>query len=125
MWGSEQSTSLPGQFSASFRLPGVSVDTVCGDVLSESVQLGFEVSDLLLEISKFLRASMSLSVVCGGDQLDWQYLVMLDERAHSTEGGLEGREPIGGLIRNIEEDLGAIGDSLPLCWETRRVRELA
>jgi len=123
MWGSEQSTSLPSQFSASFRLPGVSVDTGCGNVLSESVQLGFEVSDLLLEISEFLRASVS--VMCDGHQLDWQYLVMFDERAHSTEGGFEGREPIGGLFRNIEEDLGAIGDSLPLCWETRRVRELA
>jgi len=40
---------------------------------------------------------------------------MLDERVHSTEGGLEGREPIGGLLRNIEEDLRGIDDSLPLC----------
>ena len=50
---------------------------------------------------------------------------MLDERAHSTEGGLKGREPIGGLFGNIEEDLRAIGDSLSLCWEIKTaVREL-
>ena len=42
-------------------------------------------------------------------------LVMLDERVHPTEGGLEGREPIGGLFRDIEEDLCAVDDSLPLC----------
>jgi len=44
-----------------------------------------------------------------------QYLVMLDERIYSTEGGFEGREPIGGLFRDIEEDLCAVDDSLPLC----------
>ena len=44
-----------------------------------------------------------------------QYLVMLDERIHPTEGGLEGREPISGLFCNIEEYLHAIDDSLPLC----------
>ena len=49
---------------------------------------------------------------------------MLNERAHSTEGGLEGREPIGGLFGDIEEDLGAIDDSLPLCWQIQTVREL-
>ena len=37
---------------------------------------------------------------------------MLDERVHPTEGGLEGREPIGGLFRHIEEDLQAIRDPL-------------
>ena len=50
---------------------------------------------------------------------------MLDQRAHSTEGGLEGREPIGRLFGNVEEDLGAIDDSLPLCWQIPAVRELA
>ena len=84
MWRSERSTSVLGQFFTSFGLSGVSVDTGRGNALFESVQLGFEVSDLLLEIFEFLRASVS--VVCGGDQLD-QYLVMLYEGAHSTEGG--------------------------------------
>ena len=55
-----------------------------------------------------------MSVVRDGYKLG-QYLVMLDERAHSTEGGLEGREPVGGFFGDIEEDLRAIGDSLPLC----------
>ena len=47
---------------------------------------------------------------------------MLDERIHPTEGGLEGREPIGGLFRNIEEDLRGIGHSLPLCCEIQKSR---
>jgi len=120
MWRSEQSVSAPGQFVASSRLSGVFVDTSRGNVLFESVQLGFEVSDLLLEVFEFLRASVS--VVCGGDQLD-RYLVMLDEGVHSTEGGFEGREPIGGLFRDIEEDLRAIGDSPPLYCEVQTVKE--
>jgi hypothetical protein len=36
---------------------------------------------------------------------------MLDERVHITEGRLEGREPIRGLLRNIEENLHTISDS--------------
>jgi len=118
MWRSERSTSAPGQFSASFGLSGISVDTGRGNVLFESVQLGSELSDLLLDIFEFLRESVS--IMCGGDQLD-EYLVMFDERVHSTEGGFEGREPIGGLFCNIEEDLRAIGDSLPLCCEVQIV----
>ena len=114
-------TGVPGQFSASFRLPRVPVDSCCGNVLFEPVQLGFEVFDLLLKILELLRASVL--VMRDGHQLD-QYLIMLDERAHSAEGGLEWREPIGGLFRKIEEDLRAIDDSLPLCWEIRTVREL-
>ena len=47
---------------------------------------------------------------------------MLYERIHPTEGGLEGREPIGGLFRNIEEDLRGIGHSLPLCCEIQKSR---
>ena len=85
MWRGEQSASIPGQFFASLRLPGVPVDSCCGNILLEPVQLGFKVFDLLLEISELLRASVS--IVCDSHQLD-QYLVMLDERAHSTEGGL-------------------------------------
>jgi len=77
--------SVPGQFFASFRLSGVFVDTGCSNTLFESVQLGSELSDILLDIFEFLRESMS--VVFGSDQLD-RYLVMLDERVHPTEGGL-------------------------------------
>ena len=44
-----------------------------------------------------------------------QYLVMLDERTHTAEGGLEGARPIGGLFRNVEENLHGIYDSLLLC----------
>ena len=43
-----------------------------------------------------------------------EYLMMFDERVHPAEGGLEGREPIGGFFRDIEEDLYAIHDSLLL-----------
>ena len=112
--------SAPGQFVASLRLSGVFVDTSRGNVLFESVQLGFEVSDFLLEVFEFLRASVS--VVCGGHQLD-RYLVMLDEGVHSTEGGFEGREPIGGLFCNIKEDLRAICDSPSLHCEVQTVKQ--
>ena len=71
--------SVPGQFLASFRLPRVSIDSCRGNILFEPVQLGFEVFYLLLDISEFLRASVS--AVCNDDQLD-RYLVMLNERAH-------------------------------------------
>ena len=85
MWRGERSASIPDQFFPSFRLLRVSVDSCCGNVLFEPVQLGFEVFDLLLEILVLLRGSVS--VVRDGHELD-QYLVMVDERAHSTEGGL-------------------------------------
>ena len=88
----------------------------------EPVQLEFEVSRLLLEVFRLLRASGL--VVCDGYKLD-QYLAMLDERVHSTEGRLEGREPIGGLFRNVEQDLRGIDNSLPLCYEIRTVKEFA
>ena len=41
--------------------------------------------------------------------------MMLDERVHAAESRLEGREPIRGLFRNIQEYLRPIYDSLPLC----------
>ena len=44
-----------------------------------------------------------------------QYLVMLDERVHPTEGGFEGRKPIRALCRDIKEYLYAIDDSLLFC----------
>jgi len=61
-----------------------------------------------------------VSVVYDSHQLE-KYLVMLGKRAHSTEGGLEGREPIGGLLCNIEGDPHAICDSLPH-WGIQTVR---
>ena len=60
--------NVPGQFLASSRLSGISIDGCRGNILFEPVQLGFEVPYLLLDISEFLRASVS--VVCNGDQLD-------------------------------------------------------
>ena len=116
----EQPAGVPDQFFASFCLSGVSVNGCRGDALFEPVQLGFEVGYLLLEIFELLRAPVS--VVCDGYKLD-QYLVVLDERIHSTEGRLEGREPIGGLFRNIEQDLRETNDSLPLCCEIETVKE--
>ena len=77
--------TVPRQFFVSFSLPRVSVDSCRGNVLFEPVQLGFEVLYLLFDIFELLRGSVS--VVCDGHKLD-QYLVMVDERAHSTEGGL-------------------------------------
>ena len=118
MWRHEQWTRVPGQFFAPFRLLRIPINSCRGDALFEPVQLEFEVSRLLLEVFELLRASGL--AVCDGYQLD-QYLIMLDERAHSTEDGLEGREPIGGLFRNIEQDLREISDSLPLCCDIQTV----
>jgi len=81
----DRSTGVPGQFFPSFRLPMVPVDSCRGNAFLEPVQPGFEVFYLLFEIFELLQASVS--VLCDGHQLD-QYLVMLDERTHSTEGGL-------------------------------------
>ena len=77
--------SIPRQLLASLRLSRISIDERRGNILFEPVQLGFEALYLLLDISEFLRASVS--AMCDDHQLD-RYLVMLDERAHSTEGGL-------------------------------------
>ena len=37
---------------------------------------------------------------------------MLDERARSTKGGLEGRKPVGGFFRDVEEYLRTLFESL-------------
>ena len=58
----------------------------------------------------------SVLVVRDGHPLE-RYLIMLDERVHATQGGLEGREPVGRLFRNIEEYLYNVCYSLPLCWK--------
>ena len=53
--------------------------------------------------------------LCTTSRLLAQYLVMFDECIHTAEGGLDRGKPIGGLCRNIEENLDAIYDSLLLC----------
>ena len=45
------------------------------------------------------------------------YLVMFDECVHAAKNRLERRTPIGRLFRDIKEDLYAIRDSMPVCWE--------
>jgi len=107
-----QSTNVRSQPLASIRLLGVSIGRCRGDVLPEPIQLGQELLNLLLDIFKFLRATTS--VMQDIHPVD-QYLVMPDERVHPTEGGFEGREPIGGLFCDIEEDFCAVNDSLFLC----------
>ena len=37
---------------------------------------------------------------------------MFDERVHSAKGGLEGRKPVGGFFRDVEEYLRALCESL-------------
>ena len=111
-WRGERSASVPGQLLASSCLLGVSIDSCCSDVPFEPFQLGFEILNLLPDILEFLRPSMS--VVHDSNPLH-RYLIMLDERVHPAEGGLERREPIGGLLRYVEENLYSVHDSLPLC----------
>lgn len=41
------------------------------------------------------------TTVVHDDQSFDRYLVMLDERSHATQGGLERRKPIGGLFCNV------------------------
>ena len=37
---------------------------------------------------------------------------MFDERVHTTKGGLEGRKPVGGFFRDVEEYLCTLRESL-------------
>ena len=68
----------------------------------EPCQPGFEILDLPLDVFELLRSPVS---AMWDIHLLVQYLIMLDDCVHPTEGGLEGREPIGRLFRHIEEDL--------------------
>ena len=104
--------SIPSQFFASPGLLKVSIDGCRSDVLFEPVQLGFEILNLPLDIFEFLRPPVS--VAHDSSSLD-QYFIMLDERFHPAEGGLEGREEISGLLHYVEENFCAIRDSLLLC----------
>ena len=88
----------PGQPSPTFRLLGISINRCCGDVSFEPLQLGYEILDLLLDVLGMLQTVVS---VAGDDHSPNKYLVMLDERAHAAEGGLERGEPIGGFFRNV------------------------
>jgi len=45
------------------------------------------------------------------------YLMMHDDRVHTAEGGAERGEPIGGLLRDIEEHIRGFHNHFPLCWE--------
>lgn len=90
---------VPGQLFASSHFPRISVDPRSGDMLFEPIQLRYEPLNLFLGIFKFLRAFAS--IVCDSCQPD-KYLVMLDDRIDTPEGGLEGRKPISGLFCNIE-----------------------
>jgi len=80
-----------------------------------------EILNVLLDVLRLLKPCVL--VVRGSNPLD-RYLIMLDERIHSAEGGLEGREPVGGLLRNIEEYLHTICNPLLLCWEPPAINEL-
>jgi len=110
-----ESIHVPGQLPTPICFLSVSIDRCRGDVLFEPIQLRYKFLGLLLDIFGVLERSVS--VVCDGHSLD-QYLIMLDERAHAAKGGLERREPVGGLFRNVEEYLDTICNPLPLCWGT-------
>ena len=104
--------SVPGQLCPPLCLLRVSINRCCGDGLFEPVELGFETFDPLFDVFEFLPPSPS---VVYDSRLLAQYLVVLDECVHTAEGGLEGGKPIGGLFRDIKENLHAIYYSLLLC----------
>ena len=58
---------------------------------------------------------MAVRLVAYHNYLSDRYLIMLDERIHSTKGGLEGRTPVGRFFRYVEEYLRALCKSLCLC----------
>ena len=103
---------VPGQLCSSLHLLKVSINRCCGDDPVEPFELGFETIDPLLDVFEFLPPSAS---AVHDSRLLAQYLVMLNECTHTAQGGLEGAKPIGGLFRNIEDNLHAIYDSLLLC----------
>jgi len=106
---------VPGQPPSPICFLSVSIDRCRENVLFEPIQLRYKFLDLLLDVLGML--GVSASVVCDGHPLDL-YLIMLDERAHAAKGGLERREPVGGLFRNVEEYLYTTCNPLPLCWGT-------
>ena len=104
--------SAPGQLCTSTLLLRVYIDRRRGNGLAEPYELGSKIFNLLLDIFEFLQ--QSASAVRDNHSPD-QYLIMLDECGHPVEDGLEGRETIGGLFRNIEEYLHDPRNSLLLC----------
>ena len=46
-----------------------------------------------------------------------RYFVVGDQRVHPSEGGLERREPIRRLFRDIQKDHYTVYNSLLLSWE--------
>ena len=57
----ERSASVPGQLFASYYLLRVSIDSCRGEGLFEPVQLRFKILNLLLDIFKLLRPSVSVA----------------------------------------------------------------
>ena len=89
---------VPGQPFTSICLLGVPIDRCRGDVLFEPIQLGYQILDLLLDVFRMLQESVSVE---GDSRSLNRYLVVFDKCGYAAEGGLEGREPIGGLFRDI------------------------
>ena len=106
--------SVPEQLRASLLLSLVSVADRYVYCLLKPIEVWDKIFNFLSDILGFLRAFAL--VACHNHPLD-PYLIMLDERAHAAEDRLEGREPIGGFFRNIKENLCAVRDSMPVCWE--------
>jgi len=119
--GSHLLVLVPGQPSPPFRLLGISINCCRGDVLFKPIQLGYEILNFLPDVLGVLQ--MFASVVRDDDPLN-SYLIMPNERAYTTEGRLKGREPIGGLFRNIQEYLRTIRNPLPLRCETSGVKSV-
>jgi hypothetical protein len=113
-----RSAHVPGQLPASIRLLGVFVNGRSGDVLFEPVQLRYKFLDLLLDIFKFLRATVS--VVRDDHRLD-QYLIVLDERAHPPRAALRGGNQSADsfaisrsiLVRSLRLSASLLGESKP------------
>ena len=108
---------VPGQLSPSVHLCLIVPGPHRVRILLEHLQVWDEVLDHFLDVLRLL--AMSISVVAWPIHSEIKYLVMLDEGVHTTQGSLEGREPIGGLSRYIQENLQAIPGPLPLRWESR------
>ena len=104
---------VPDQPIASTRLFRVPTDRRRCNALFEPIQLRYKFLDFLLDVLGMLGTPVL--GVHDGHSLD-PYLIMPDERVHAAQGGLEGREPVGGFFRNIEEYFYAICYPLPLCW---------
>ena len=105
-------TNVQRQFFASLLLRLVPLDNV--GILLELAQTGDEILNLVLDVVEFLRPPMSARSPQSPVRVN-RHLIMLDECADPTKSRLEGRQPIRGLLRYVEEYLCTIRDSLLLC----------